>query len=114
MTPGKNDIERARAADEFLDWINGLSLRERSEAVRTICEEAPIFAAGLLRELRLDPQAETRAVEYIKQVRAQAIDPTVTRAQRADAEWWLREHGYDNASLLREDDHIADTFPAEG
>jgi len=114
MTKGsKTPEEREREFQEFYDWLNAQSLREQTAFIRMLCEKDPAFG-GLLNELRLDQQAETRAVEYVKKIRAQAIDPTATRAQRADADWWLREHGYDDDSLLQEDEDIAGKFPVEG
>jgi hypothetical protein len=35
----------------------------------------------------------------VKEIRALAVDQSAMRAQRADAKWWLREHGFDDDAL---------------
>jgi len=61
--------------------------------------EVAVEPLGENTELRLDPETEPRAVKYVKEIRALAVDQSAMRAQRADAKWWLREHGFDDDAL---------------
>jgi hypothetical protein len=99
--------DREREADEniqkLVDYLGMLRPQKRKQMIAVLFGGIPdAVVMDLQRAFRLGG-AEGRIIAYIKELRQKAADSALSKQERNDAAWELKDLGFDDESLRTDD-----------